>query len=163
MIGASRLHGSGWREQIDVAHRVIGDGIMARLGHVQYVAGLDPVFSGVHPFETTRDGRSYRDTACCCYPWHIIGPRDRRVTTVVLPSFQDGWRGVKTIVHELGHALDESIGRRETVTPVSTYARTDRDEAFAEAFTRWCWGPLPGYDRVDDKDRALFQSLWVSA
>lgn len=54
---------------------------------------------------------------------------------------------VPVLVHELGHVLDETLGFTTHADPVSWYARGDRQEAFAEAFTAWL---IPGYaDRPD--------------
>lgn len=143
-----------------MAQRIIGPTIMERLTHVQIVAGVDPLFAGLHEYETTEDGRSYRATAACLYPFHIRGPADRRVTTIVLPTPEPAWNGVHTIVHEYAHALDWSLGRDHNCDPVSDYARTNRDEAFACSFTSWAWGnPLPHQTRPSDRDRALFRSL----
>lgn len=95
----------------------------------------DPVFAGLHRIERTLGGRSYRDTAHVCYPHHVA---DRRVT-MVLPDVPPWY----TVIHELGHALDwhvsERSGQRLTFRPVTAYARTDRMEAFAEAFCAWFW------------------------
>jgi hypothetical protein len=159
ILTATRIHGHGWREQIAAAQEVIGPHIMQRLNHVQIVAGIDPVFAGIHNYEQTANGRSYRKTACCCYPTHMLGPLERRVTTIILPTPDTGWNAVKTIVHEYGHALDQHIGLAHDCDPVTAYAHTDRQEAFAEAFTSWVWGSLPGYDRPSDADHALFESL----
>jgi hypothetical protein len=154
-----RVHGSGWREPVAVAQRVIGSGLMSRLGHVRYVLGVDPVFIGLHRYGTTVDGRSYRNTAHCVYPCHIEGPADRRTTTVAVPSVLSGWGLVRTLVHELGHALDEVVGFGHLAVPVSEYARANRYEAFAEAFTVWCWGSSPGYDQPDPWSAGLFRRL----
>ena len=129
---------------------------MQRLGHVQYVAGVDPLFAGISRHEHISDGRSYRTTAACYYPEHLICPRDRRVTTIVMPSPEPGWHGVRTVIHELGHALDEVTRFEHTATPVSDYAKTNRREAFAEAFTEWVW---VGDHAVDGPTLALFRSL----
>lgn len=160
----SRIHGPGWREPIAVAHDIIGPIIMARLGHVQYVIGVDPVFVGLHSFVDIADGRSYRDTAHCAYPSHLVGPADRRVTTIVMPSHHDRgagtWAEPHTLIHELGHALHETIGFDHDATPVTKYAALNRFEAFAEAFTSWCF-PGNGYDWPDEATVALFRSLAV--
>ena len=150
------MHGRGRGEQISVAHRLVGPTIMQRLSHVQYVAGVDPVFAGISDQEDIADGRSYRTTAACYYPEHLIGPRDRRVTTIVMPSPEPGWLGVQTVVHELGHALDEVTRFEHVAAPVSEYAKTNRREAFAEAFTSWVWD---GDHTVDAATLALFRSL----
>ena len=157
--GCSRIHGSEFREQISVAHRLIGDHLMARLSHVQVVAGGDPLFAGYHEHEDTFDSRSYRDTAHCLYPIHLQGPADRKVSTVVLPVLEPKWCGVYTIVHEYAHSLDWALGRDWTCEPVNDYARNNRDEAFACAFTAWVWGRGPDRDKLHDRDREFFRAL----
>lgn len=154
MSSCSRIHDRRTAEQIGEALRLIGPRIRERLGHVQFVVGVDPVFAGVHSYEDTADGRSYRQTACCLYPHHIIGPRDRRVVTVCLPVHERKWTGVWTVIHELGHALDYTIGRDHIAEPVNEYAETNREEAFAEAFASWVWG-----QQIDPATRALFRML----
>lgn len=147
---STRIHGSGHREAIGVAIDVIGSRLMARLPHLQFVAGVDPLFAAVHGFQLTPDGRSYSSTACCCYPWHILGPADRKVTTVVLPTVVHPF----VVVHEIGHALHETFDFDPNPLPVTQYARTNKYEAFAEAFTSWVW-PQPDYARCDDETAAL--------
>lgn len=154
MLGASRIHGTGHREAITVALEVVGDDVMARLPHLQFVVGVDPIFAGVHPFGLTPDGRSYKDTACCCYPFHMLGPADRRVTTIVMPAYLHPFH----IVHEIGHALHETLDFDPWPEPTTDYAKSNKWEAFAEAFTSWCW-PNPAYRRTDPATRALLNSL----
>lgn len=151
---ATRIHGRGHREALAVALSVVGPRIMARMPYLQFVAGVDPVFAGVHGYETTKDGRSYRGTAACCYPFNMLGPADRRVTTIVMPSVLHPIH----IVHEIGHALHETLDFDPEPPPVTAYARTDKFEAFAEAFTSWCW-PNPSYGRIDPETRALLRGL----
>lgn len=153
-VRATRIHGRGHRERIGLAIDIIGPRIMARLPHLQFVAGVDPVFAGVHGYETITDGRSYHDAAACCYPFNLLGPADRRVTTICLPSVEHPFN----IIHEIGHALHETVDFEPAPPPVTAYARTNKYEAFAEAFTSWCW-PNPSYARIDDETRALFRSL----
>lgn len=161
LAGSTRIHGTGWREPIAVAHRIIGRNIMGRLGHVQYVCGVDPTFAGVHGFIDTADGRGYRETAHCAYPWHVAGPADRRVTTVVMPvaaPWKWRWTTPHLLVHELGHALHATIDFDHVAVPVTEYAKRNNFEAFAEAFVSWCW-PGNGYDHPDPATVALFDSL----
>lgn len=155
----NRIHGRGYREAIAAAQRAIGDRLMQRLGHVQYVTGVDPVFIGLHDYTDHSDGYSYAETAHCCYPHHLLGPADRRVTTVVLPYPTVAKYTPPIIVHELGHALDYAIGEQHIAAPVTEYARTNREEAFAEAFTSWAWPDPEFYERPDDATLALFTEL----
>jgi hypothetical protein len=70
----------------------------------------------------------------------------------------------ETVVHELGHALDEVLGHEWSAKPVSDYARVDEYEAFAEAFTAWVG--LPSYQtergrlhRIDRETAAFFDAI----
>lgn len=125
----------------------------------------DPVFAGIHAeaFDTTDDGRSYRETAHCCYPYHV---KDRRIT-VVLPGPVDP----AIILHELGHAIHGKLWKRAGTWDVAAldactdYARTNEQETFAEAFLAWFYPPRQrdehpywfGYVRGNDEffDRLL--------
>jgi hypothetical protein len=69
-----------------------------------------------------------------------------------------------TVIHELGHALDEVLGYEWLAKPVSKYARVDPFEAFAEAFTAWVG--LPSYQtqrdrlyRIDRDTAAFFDAI----
>lgn len=151
-------------EPIGEALRRLPLGIAQRLGHVQFVAGVDPVFIGLHDTEQASYGRSYRETAHVCWPMHLDArPLAERVTTVVLPAPREPW----VIIHELGHALDEAIGfDHHDPDPVTWYAETDTSEAFAEAFTAWLCPDEPRYADAprdvllrDEQTLALFDAL----
>ncbi len=61
------------------------------------------------------------------------------------------------VIHELGHVLDESLGFRQIVNPVTEYAKINRREAFAEAFTTlffWNYG-----NEIDEGTRAFLEGL----
>jgi hypothetical protein len=88
-------------------------------------------------------------------------PRSARRATIVLPF---GPGRTATVVHELGHALDEVLEHEWSAKPVSAYARVDRFEAFAEAFTAWVG--LPSYQaerdrlyRIDRESAAFFDAI----
>lgn len=158
----TRINAPGWREPIAEAERIIGPGIMRRLSGICYVAGVSPVFAGIHRYTHTYDGRSYNDTPHVAYPFHIIGPADRKQTTICLPTHaRHQWIDTLNIIHELGHALHETIAFNHNAHPVSDYAKTNQWEAFAEAFTVWAWGTPPGahYRRAHPSDLALFNHL----
>lgn len=161
MGSLTRIHGDGYREAIAIALRQCGP-TAARLGHVQFVCGVDPVFAGLHRYETTVDGRSYRSTSHCAYRHHIIGPADRRATTIIVPDsayrHRRPWAFAHELVHELGHALHETIGYDHRAEPVTEYAKRNSYEAFAEAFTSWRW-PTPDYARPDERTLDLFRRL----
>ena len=59
-------------------------------------------------------------------------------------------------MHEYGHALDEIDGFDWYATPCTEYARTDRFEAFAEAFTKWVF-PQYSADDIKRPTAALFE------
>ena len=102
----------------------------------------DPVFAGIkrYPNEKASDGRSYRDTAHVCYPYHTYDGR----TTVVLPQPI----GVSHTVHELAHVLDYALDFSVDAQPVTRYAQTNRREAFAEFVTALL---VPGYLHYDPR------------
>ena len=152
----ARVPDARWREPIGEAFAIIGPRMTDRIGPVRFICA-DPVFIGLHHFTDTGDGRSYRNTAHCCYGSHIARPADDRLTTVVLPEPPT----LDTVVHELGHALDAALGFTHDAVPVTHYAQTDRQEAFAEAFVAWHWW---GYEeladvRTDGATVALFREL----
>lgn len=126
----SQLYG----EAIGEGLRRLPAGMRDRLGHVRFVCGVDPVFAGLHAYTDGHQG-SYGDVAHCCYPFNLLGPRDRRTTTIVLPTPEAAQP--HTVVHELGHALHYLVGFEHLAAPVTEYAATDRYEAFAEALVAW--------------------------
>lgn len=152
----NRCAGTGFREPVGVALQAIPAAIRERLSGVSFFCGADPVFAGLHSYEDTEDDRSYRDTGHCLYPFHQLHrPADDRPTTIVLPVVEPP----KYVVHEIGHAVDELTGFTHLARPVTKYAKTNRREAFAEAFTAWLW---PGYIRwvIDDPaTRCFFEGL----
>lgn len=152
-----RVHSGEIAEQVDIALDLIPESIRVRLTGVGFVLGVDPVFAGVHHFIDTDDGRSYREVAHCCYPHHVLGHAKDRRTTICVPAVTPGWGGVRELVHELGHALDSTLGFQHEADPVNDYAALNRAEAFAEAFAYWVWGD----DGVDPATEHLFRDLEV--
>lgn len=157
----SRIPDQRYAEAIGRGLWFLPDGIRRKVEGVRFVCGVDPIFAGYGPgIEATPDGRSYRDTAHVCYPCHFDGrPASDRVTTVIFPSVPH----LATVVHELGHALDWSLGRKHIAQPVTAYARTNRDEAFAEALTAWTFRDGyygdPNALHADGATIALFREL----
>lgn len=105
------------RDRIPDRHysEVIGEGLARlptgmrhRLGLVRFVCGVDPVFAGIHAWSTTTDGRDYRDIAHHVQPFNVLGPRDPRTDVVVIPTLRNVHPHI--VVHELGHALDLTLG-----------------------------------------------------
>jgi hypothetical protein len=104
------------------------------LGGTHVLAGVDPVFAGLHAYAEIVDGRSYRDTAHVCFGGlHCVG-----ATTVVLPERVTP----EVVVHEFGHVLHERLDWPVAPQAVTAYAEQDDWEAFAEAFTA---SVIPGY------------------
>jgi hypothetical protein len=125
-MSAVRIRTARDAEPIDEALRLLSPRIRERVAHADWLAGVDPIFAGLHGFEAA----SYRNTAHACFRSHTATGR----TTVVLPKLVEPW----VVVHELGHVLHESVGfDTHDPDPCTPYATTDRWEAFAEAFTAW--------------------------
>lgn len=120
--------------------------------------GCDPIQYGLHDLEECTYGRSYRDTAHVMLPHNptnykiIMG----KAPTVVIPELLKP----EFIIHELGHVLDYHLGLQHRLTPVTWYAETNRQEAFAEAFTQWCFPESDRWERrLPEQDVALFERL----
>src|SRR5215216_5552196 len=150
----NRVKLGGYGELIALARRQIPKRIDERLDPYWF-CGTDPVFAGLHAHVDADDGRSYRDTAHVSYTHNMLGPRDRRHTTVVLPERPGRGLNWFVVVHELGHVLHERLGWKPSAAPVSAYAARDHWEAFAEAFAYWVVGPEQppsvrgAYERID--------------
>jgi hypothetical protein len=148
----NRLVGTAYREAIGEGMAIIPAAIMARLRHVHFLTGIDPVWAGLHSYAVTDDGRAYSQTAHCAYRHHTAD----RTTTIVLPVFEEP----SVVVHELGHALDETLGFCHRAEPVTDYAKTNREEAFAESFrASLYWYGDQDVFMADGATRALFAAL----
>lgn len=145
---------SGFRELIEASFDCIPPKIRERLYYVDFFTGNDPVFAGLTLEENTDDGRSCRDTAHVAYPQNQLRlPKQYRRTTIVLQKPIP----IYFVVHELAHVLDEVLGWRHIAFSVTEYAKTNREEAFAEAFTSWLFYNYG--DEPDEKTRILFEGL----
>lgn len=114
---------------------LIPQAIQDLVGDVHFLVGSDPVAAGLHGYEVTDDGRSYRRTAHVTYASHQELARAERRTTIVVPAANA--MSVNTIAHEYGHVLDERLNFDVSVIACTGYAATNRMEAFAEAFCAW--------------------------
>jgi hypothetical protein len=137
-----RIKAGGYSAVIEAAFQIIPE----QLHYLRpdFLCGTDPIFAGLHTYANTFDGRSYADTAHCCYPfnqWTLA--KTQRRTTIVLPRIPN----ISTVIHEFGHVVDEHFRFEHTAQPVTRYAQSNRYEAFAEAFTAWL---LPGYPAPPD-------------
>lgn len=160
-----RITSHRYAELITAGLHVVPPAIRRLVAHA-HIFTVDPVFAGISKYDITADGRSYRDTWHVLYPRHQLLVRCDRRTTIVMPTFKcdDGTsKGVASVIHELGHVLDEVCDFKHQACAVSSHAETNRREAFAESFAAWM---LPGYlpwgidDLLADKRTiALFEHL----
>lgn len=140
---------------------MIPEPILRRVENVDILAGVDPIFAGLHSHIDISDGRSYRSTPHVVYSSYITRHKSEKQTTVVLPVVTEPW----VVIHELGHVLDELLGFEHIAKPVTRYAETNQTEAFAEAFTAWIKPPEYNKGWLQDllyEDKAtihLFESL----
>jgi hypothetical protein len=145
-----------YAEAIGEAMGIIGPTFERRLCHVHFLTGVDPIYAGLHNYrETPDDLRSYRCTAHVAYPWHCLDTEKR--TTVVLPTL--GAANLRTVIHELGHCLDEVLGFSHTAKAINEYAATNREEAFAEAFSAFFLWLTPEEERRFETDAATVALL----
>ncbi len=148
-----RLTSQRFVPAVVAARALVPPGVARRL-HYHIFTG-DPLWAGLHDYEDTDAGNSYRRVPHAVYPCHQWGlPRARRVPTIVLPRPMRP----EQVVHEIGHILDEVLGFQHVAEPVSRYAKTNSAEAFAEAFTAWL---VLGFAnvRVDGATLRLFSDL----
>ena len=150
-----RVTDYAYAEAISAAYQLLPPAIAERVRHVHFLVGADPLAAGLHFTEVTQDGRSYRETPHCVYPFHQLHlPRARRHTTIVLPA---AWRpalrnpklATRVVVHELGHVLHEVLGFEYEAKPVNAYAQRDYLEAFAEALVAHAVPWVPGWMREE--------------
>lgn len=118
---------------------------------VDWVLRADPVFVGVHEFEYTGDGRSYRSTAHCAYG---SGTRDGRTAIVLDAGTLDDRALLRPVVlHEVGHVVDSRLGFTTGFAAMTWYGETNDMEAFAECFQAWHTPPGTGVaDMFVDRD-----------
>ncbi len=109
---------------------------------IHFLTGTDPIFAGLHSYENTKNGWSYRVLSHCVFPHHQLAlPRDQRQTTIVLPTRANQLH-IATVIHELGHALHATLDEEITLEATTNYALTNRLEAFADAFMAWYAPPI---------------------
>ncbi|ANS05730.1 hypothetical protein [uncultured Mediterranean phage] len=134
---------AGYSAPISRALLWLPEPIRRLVEHTDWLTGTDAIYAGMGygaDEALTQDGRSYRTVNHCAYEWHQMGlPKSLRRTTIVLPGPTSELHTV-SVTHELGHVLDERLGFDYDFPPVTAYAETNRQEAFAEAFVTWHWG-----------------------
>ena len=121
----NRLVSYGYSSVISFTLGLLSPEVVDKLKYVHFFTGTDPIYAGLHSY--VDEGRSYRDTAHTCYPWHTTD----KSLTIVLPELEEPY----VIIHELGHILDFLLGFGFNAIPINDYARTNREESFAESFT----------------------------
>lgn len=115
----------------------------------------DPIFTGLHSWEETGDGRFYRQTTHVLFEEHSPDQR----TTLVFPAEDPS---LATMVHELAHALDDQLGVRLKVPVTTLYAERNHFEAFAEWVCVWTceeYAHLRDYAERDERSRELWAAL----
>lgn len=117
----------------------------------------DPVFAGLHRYDTTVFGARYADVPHVVYPYHMTHmPRDRRRVTMVLPHMD---LPIRSVVHEFGHVLHYRLGFVQMpLEPVSDYATSNEYEAFAEAFAAWVLPEEFPWAATEERMRTLLES-----
>lgn len=134
---------------VKTALDLLPESIRDLVSNVDVLSEVDPNFAGLHSFTNANYGRQYKDVAHVTYPHHQLHRgRPNRKTTIFLPKENIE---IKTIVHELGHVLDEKLKFSIDTKPITWYANTDRFESFAESFTAWVLPEGFEYDSARDR------------
>lgn len=129
---------------VNAALNLLPNSIRSLVEHVDILSDIDPNFVGLHQFKNASYGRQYKDTPHVSFKFHTSD----KSTTMFLP---DKIINIKTVIHELGHVLDENLNFEFTTKPVTRYGETNRWESFAESFTAWVLPDEPGYLKARDK------------
>lgn len=148
-----RIPNYKFSERIGKALEIIPER-MHKFLHCDFLCGCDVKYVGFANYGMDiGDGRSFRDTAHVAYPWCQRLSNDQKKTTIILPVLESPL----IIIHELGHVLDEALGFEHIALPITEYAKINREEAFAEAFT----GYLFWYgNHIDPATEYLFDNLF---
>ncbi len=117
----------------------------------------DPIFCGLAPYHiwnnnNTTDNRSYRTTSHTLLLQNL--PYDKHSTIVLL-----GTEHPSTVIHELGHILDELLQYQYTLEPNCSYAQTNRYEAFACAFEQSYYHSKVFSKELEYKHDSFFYNL----
>ncbi len=138
-------------------------GISPEYLRCDWLIGRDPLSTGYGNYgEATGDGRSYKRVPHVLYPVHRTDKRDVP-PMIALPHTTSSWyNSPETIVHEMGHVVDFWLGFKHMASPVTAYARTNRREAFAEAFSAWICPQHYGDTRPDERSIRLFTELGIT-
>lgn len=160
-----RIPDSRYSELIGEAYSCIPPNIAKLVDHVHFFCGTDPVYAGLVSYESfIVEGKEYSSRNWMYYegewsidwiiPKHLISP------TIVIPYWNLTKFGLTDVLHELGHVLDDMtpfFQYHSEIKEVTSYAKTDFGEAFAEAFVSWL---LWGYgEQPDDETIYYFEKL----
>jgi hypothetical protein len=162
-IEMERIVNQQYAELIAYAISAVPDKIMDIIKPVHFFTGTNPIFAGLETgAETTEDGKPFREIMDMHYipiesQLHL--PKYLRYPTIVMPNPLEK---PGDIVHELGHVLDDRTMwylYQTDILPVSEYAKTDKYEAFAEAFGAWLFYDYGNDRQIDPETLALFERL----
>lgn len=101
-----------------------------------FLCGIDPCFVGLHGHRAFNEdwaakGWGYDFVPHACYSHHSADG----VPRVVFPQIAAYAEvAVETVLHEVGHLYDETLGWTFDAPPTTDYSLTNREERFAEAF-----------------------------
>jgi hypothetical protein len=157
-----RIVDQQYAELIGEAISAIPYKIMEIIKPVHFFTGTDPFYAGLEVGDDLDipNGRSWKTTmhylpiAC---QLHL--PRSYRCPTIVMPLFPEA---PGDVVHELGHALDDRTmwyQFQAHIIPVTEYAKTNGEEAFAEAFATWLFWDYGNFREPDVETLSLFRRL----
>lgn len=151
---------------IQAAFDLMPVAVADRLRYTHFFTGTDPVYAGLLSPGNRNDSRALKDIWCVVYPWHFNGLGVQECTTVFMANLLPRYPAPlhpAMVIHELGHVLDEQLDFKHRATPITKYARANREEAFAEAFTAWLfpsyWQYYPMKYTVDERTLSLFEQL----
>lgn len=157
-----RIINQQYAELIAEAISAVPPKIMDIIRPIHFFTGTDPYFAGleIDDDDDIGDDRGFKTTMhylpieC---QLHI--PKALRCPTIVIPNPNEA---LGDIVHELGHALDAQTmwyQYKTNITPVTEYANTNHEEAFAEAFGAWLFWDFGQLRDIDEETLALFKRL----
>ena len=165
-----RLADFKYSELISTAFDKLPLGIASKLRYTHFFTGTSPIYAGLFDYTEASFGRSYHTVWSVACLHHQMGlPKKLRQTTIVMLKFSLKGYPMRLlpmlVVHELGHVLDELLDWSHIALPITRYAKSNRGEAFAEAFTLWLNPEYAEYYQVyhsvDERTLSLFQHLAV--
>ncbi len=156
-----RIINQQYAELISYAISAIPPNIMEIIKPVHFFTGIDPFYAGLERGDEIdpSDGKSWKNTMHYLpIECQLHLPKSYRCPTIVLPFLSSPG----DVVHELGHALDVKTmwyKYQTVIAPVTEYAKTSPDEAFAEAFGAWLFWDYGSLRELDEETISLFRML----